>query len=211
MEYTKIDNLTVGQYQELYNIHTSQDDDIDKAVASIALITGKPRWEVEELPLGQFTRISKEISLLFSNPQIKTKVVKYVRVNGKKYAVILDARKLKYGQYVDLQHFLKGNMIENLHKLMACLLVPVKYSPLNIKGKYDGENHEKIAEGVQLLKFSEVHSTCVFFSKVWNNSIKAIEGYLIKEMMKEMKTRNLPEIITTTDLQNYLAGYTMPS
>lgn len=205
MNYIKIDNLTVGQYQELYSIHTSQDDDIDKVIASVAILTGKPRWEVEEMSLKAFTESSRDITALFLNPQIKEKVVKSVRVNGKKYAVILNARKLSYGQYVDIQHFLKGNMIDNLHKLMACLLVPVKYGFL--KGKYDGENHEKIAEGIRALKFYEVHSTCIFFSKLWNLSIKAIQEYLTKELTKAMKTKNLPEIITTTDLQRLLDGY----
>lgn len=206
MKYTKIENLTVGQYQELYKIHTSQDDDIDKAVASISILTGKPRWDVEEMPMAQFTSISQEIAILFSNPTIKPRVVKSVKIEKQKYAVILDPKKLSTGQYIDLQHFLKENMVENLHKLMACLLIPVNY--LSIKGKYDGENHEKISEGVQNLKYVEIYSTCVFFSTLWTRSIKAIGTYLAKQMNREMKSRNLDPILTETDLWNYLAGYT---
>lgn len=209
MKYTKIESLTVGQYQDLYKIHTSQDDDIDKAVASISILTGKPRWEVEDMPMPEFKSISREISILFSNPLIKEKVVKSVKVNGKRYAVILDPKKLCAGQYIDLQHFLKQNMVENLHKLMACLLVPVKYGIF--KHKYDGENHEKISEGIQNLSYIEVYSTCVFFSKLWNNSIQAIGTYLVKEMNKKLKTKSQPQIVTETDLWNYLGGSTMPS
>lgn len=208
MNYTKIENLTVGQYQELYKIHKSTDEDIDKAIASVAILTDKTRWEVEELPLMDFTGMSKEISILFSNPEVKSKVVKSVRINGKKYVVILNPRKLSAGQYIDLQTFLKGNLIENLHRLMASLLIQVKYSPLNIRGKYDGENHEKIAEGIQSLKFSEIHSTCVFFSKLWTASIKAMETYLKKEWKKKTKNQMNPPLM---DLQALMAGFTVPS
>ena len=212
MKYdTRIENLTVGQYQDLYKIHTSQDDDIDKAIASVSILTGLPRWDVEELPMPEFTAMSREISVLFSNPVVKEKVVKSVKVNGKKYSVILDPKKLCAGQYIDLQHFLKQNMVENIHKLMACIIVPAKRWPWDDKPKYDGENHEKIAEGIQNLSYIEIYSTCLFFSKLWNSSIKAIGTYLIREMNKEMKRKNQNPIVTEMDLWNYLAGSTMLS
>lgn len=212
MKYTKIEDLTVGQFQQLHAIHVSSDDDLEKAISSISVLTGLPRWEVEELPLKTFKDLSREIGILFSSPpQAKPKVLKKVRVNGQRYAVILNARKLTLGQYSDLQHFLKqGNMIDNMHKLMACLLVPIRFNPLNILGKYDGANHEKIAEGILSLKFSDVNNTCVFFSKLWNNSIEAIAGYLKKEMMLAMK-KNTKSQLSQTDLQTLLDGFIMQS
>lgn len=217
MKYSKIDDLTLGQYQELYTIHTSTDDDLDKAIASVAVLTGKTRWEVEEMPLPQFKQMAKEISILFLNPKTSDKTVRRVKVNGKKYAVILDARKLSSGQYIDLQHFLgkkpdgtQMNMIDNMHKIMASLLVPIKFG---MRGKYNGANHEAIAEGVQSLKFMDVQSTCVFFSKLWNRLIENIRGSALKEYRKMIRKSKdpFPVQMTETDLLNIMDGFTMPS
>lgn len=199
-----LSNLTVGEYQALYAIHTSKDEEIDKAVLSVAIVTQKTRWEVEEMPLDEFTLKAREISILFS-ATVQGKTKNKVKVNGQSYYVCLNPRKLSAGQYIDLQHFLKGNLIENLHKLMACLLIPLKkYWFVKRLGKYDGENHEKISEGIQDLKFVDIHSTCVFFSTLWSSSIKALIPYLTKEL----KTKS--PLINQTDLQTIMDGYIMP-
>lgn len=194
-----LSKLTVGEYQQLYSIHTSKDDEIDKAVQSVAILTGKARWEVEEMDFNEFSRVTKEIAILFT-PQ-EGKPTTSIRINKKRYSVVLNPRKISFGQYIDLQHFLKGNLIENLHKIMACLVVPKK---LFGRGKYDGENHEIISKGIQDCNFIDVQSTCVFFSLLWSHSIKATIPYLKQEMKK--KKVNLPE----TALQNIMDGFLTP-
>lgn len=201
----RFEKLTVGQYQELYKIHTSSDDDIDKAVASIACITGKPRWEVEAMDLDKFREKSSEIAVLFSPLLEQAKPVSKLKINGKKYRICLNPRKLTAGQYIDLQHFLKdGQIIRDLHKLMACLVTPYSFWK---KGKYDGENHNVVAEGLIECNFSQVHATCVFFLNLWNYSIKAITPYLSKEILKKVKSPVMREM----DLQKFMDGFTMQS
>jgi len=191
-----LSKLSVGEYQQLYSIQKSKDDDIDKAIASVSIITGKPRWEVEDIPLIQFAEISRSVAALFTTPLAPQKPQDYILISGQKYRVILDPKHLTAGQYIDLQHFLKGDIIDNLHKLMACIVIPAK-------GKYDGENHEKISQAIQDCNFIEVHATCVFFSTLWTNSIKAISPYLIREMSK--MDPKLKEI----DLESIMDGFSM--
>lgn len=201
-----LSKLTVGEYQQLYSIHKSDDDEVDKSIQSVSILTGLTRWEVEDMDLSEFRAMAREISILFGGHVIESRPKTTLKINGKWYYVCLNVRHLTAGQYIDLQHFLKGNMIDNLHKLMACLLVPVKkYWFYKAKGKYDGENHEKISEGIQDLNFIDVHATCVFFLALWNNSIKAIQGYLTNQLKKTGK--NLPEM----DLEKIMGGYIMPS
>ena len=192
-----LSKLTVGEYQALYYIHTSKDEEIDKAVASVSILTGKTRWEVEEMDFKEFTHLTKELNILFG-AFVSGKPKTSLKINGKKYQVCLNPRKLSAGQYIDLQHFLKGNMIDNLHKIMACLVVPKKRFGV---GKYDGENHELISVGIQDLNFIDVHSTCVFFSLLWSNSIKAITPYLSQEVMKKNPS------LSPQDLQSIMDGF----
>lgn len=189
-----LSKLTVGEYQELYKIHKSQDDELEKSIQSVAIITGKTRWEVEDMDLVKFNEQARIISILFSGPIDRIAPKIKVTVNNKKYRVCLNPKKISYGQYVDIQHFLKGNMIENMHKLFACILVPYKFMK---QGKYDGANHEQIAEDVLYMNFIDVHSACVFFLTLWNSSIKATADYLSKKWLKEMSSP-MPEILLQT-------------
>lgn len=199
----RFEKLTVGQYQELYQIHTGSDEDIEKAIASIACITGKPRWEVEAMELDKFKEKAAEVAILFTPVLEDRKPKTKIKINGKKYRICLNPRKLTAGQYIDLQHFLKdGQIIRDLHKLMACLVTPIRFLR---KGKYDGENHNKVAEGLINCNFSEVHSTCVFFLNLWNHSIKAITPYLSRELLKKVKNPIMREM----DLQKLMDGFTM--
>lgn len=192
-----LSKLTVGEYQQLYSIHTSKEDEIDKAVLSVSLITGKTRWEVEEMDFKEFSQLTKEIAIIFS-PIQEGKPKTSIKIHKKRYKVILNPRKLSAGQYIDLQHFLKGNLIENLHKIMACLVVPKKAFGV---GKYDGENHELISIGIQDCNFIDVQSTCVFFSQLWSLSTKAITPYLSKELEKKKL------IVPETTLQTIMDGF----
>lgn len=200
MKYTTFDKLTVGQYQELYQINRGEDDDLDKSIAFVAVLTGLTRWEVEELPLSDFNKVAKEIGTIFSEQPLNTKLRKSFVLFGKKYRVIYNIRKLTTGQYIDLQHFISGNVIENLHKIIACLIIPVSWWS---KEKYDAENHEIISEGVQDLNFMEVNAICVFFLSLWSNSIKALEPYLLNQIQRKGMT------LSRTDLQKIMHGYTM--
>jgi hypothetical protein len=54
-------NLTVGQYQQLYAIAKSDDDELEKSAQSISVITGRPVSEVEEMPLNEFNALNRKI------------------------------------------------------------------------------------------------------------------------------------------------------
>lgn len=195
-------NITVGEYQQLYAIHKGADDEIDKSVQSVAILTGKTRWEVEEMPLDEFRRTAKEITVIYFSALEEQKPKSYIKVAGKWYKICLNPRQITAGQYIDLQHFLKGNQIENLHKLFACLLIPVKkFGFFYSEGKYNGENHQQLSEDIVNCKFIEVHSTCVFFSKLWKLSIKAMEPFLSKEIQKMIPS------LQKMDLQTIMDGF----
>lgn len=197
-----LSNLTVDEYQLLYSIHKAEGDDVDKSVDLVSILTGKTREEVNDMPIYEYREKSREISVIFSGPAEPAKPKQKIKIYGKSYRVCLNPRNISAGQYIDLQHFLKGNMIENLHKIMACLVVPYKFWGV---GKYDGANHELIAEGILNCKFSDIHGTCVFFLLLWSNSIKAISPFLSREIQKKTG------MLSQTDLQSVMDGSIMLS
>lgn len=200
MQYKKFSDLTVADYQQLYEISKSEDNDTEKSIRFVAVLTGMPRWDVEEIPVHEFNKICGEMAIIFSGQSPDTKPVTTVVIKGKKYLVEHNPRNITTGQYIDLQHFMKGNIIENLHKIFACLL---RRKRLMRTGKYNGTEHEIIAEGVRDLNFIHIHATCLFFSKFWHLSMIAIRDSLEKKA-KMMKTPLPQELL---DLWKLTDGY----
>lgn len=201
MKYKRFNELTVGEYQEIYSIATGKDDDLDKSIQFVSILTGLTWEQVSDLDIGDFNKVIREIDIIFSNHVIDTEIINTCKVDGKKYNIIHNPRKLKSGQYIDVQTFMKGNVILNMHKLFACLLRRRGWFGV---GKYNGKDHEVISEGVRDMNFITVHATCVFFLSLWNNSIAAIRDYL-KEELQRTGNQTAQEI-TEMDLQNIMAG-----
>lgn len=197
--------LTVGQYQELYRIHKSDMDTVDKTVASVSLLTGTPRWEVEECSLRDLNAKAAEIVRLFTEQTPLPKIKSRVKLNGQLYELTLDANKITAGQYIDLQYFISQGVIVNLHRIIACLLTPIKkYGPYVVRGRYNGEKHESVAEAVLGMNFLQANAVSVFFLNLWNNTIVAMEDYLVEEVMKKMGTE-----VSREGLADIMHGFLM--
>lgn len=203
MDYKRFHQLTVAEYQQLYTISRSDDDDIEKSIQLVSVLTGKPRWDVENISVQEFRTISAEIAVILSAQSTSTIPKRIIKLKGKKYLVEHNPRKISAGQYITLQHFLKGNMIDNLHSLFACLLTPYK---LFGKGKHNGADHELISIAIQDLNFCHVHATCVFFLTLYEKSMTAIRDYLEIQARKGKKPEMPKELM---DLWKLTDGYIM--
>lgn len=179
---TTYDNLTVRQYQEIVGIQTSKMDDEDKIIQSICVLTGMTESEVEELTIIEFNKMGRELAQIFSQDIPEHKPPRYLRINGKLYGITYNPRNLSYYQFSDIQAWISNNTIQNMHKVVASLTYPVKnYGLVKIKGKNQVTKHSELSEGVLDCNYKDVHAICVFFSLLWNNSIKALAGYLEKQ------------------------------
>lgn len=202
MNYKTFETLTVGEYQELFAIMRSEMDDLDKSIECVAVLTGKTAKQVEEMDIQDFNRCNRELAKIFSEVEIKYKPIKFINIGGVKYRICYNPKRMSAGQYIDIMTFGKGNLIENLHKIFASLLIRAR---LIGKEHYDGTGHEILAARVQDINFITVHSTCVFFSALWNNFTKAIHPYLAREMEKKGIS---PNLIREMDLTTIMAGFT---
>lgn len=206
MKYSTFHTLTVGQYQELFRIHTSKDDDLDKVIQSVAVLTGTTPKQVEEMTLLEFNLASAEIAVIFSGESVSVHPPKYLTLHGKKYAIEYNVRNLNAGQYIEIQSWIKGGkMIENMHKVIASLIYPVS---IWSKGKNDSAEHEINSEFVLDCNYLQVQAVCVFFSLLWNNSIKALVPYLKKDLIRKIPKSQQEEVIAA--LQTALDGSITP-
>lgn len=214
MKYATFQTLTVRQYQELYRIRTSKDyDDVEQRIQLMSVLTGLSENKVQDLKIPEFNKISREIASIFNKPMFKSdfgvRPKAYIKIGGKKFGIIYNPATISAGQEVSINTWMSTGIVENLNKIMASLVYPVKgVWPIMWRGK--DVDHVKVSEQILDCKFIEVHSTCVFFLKLWRNSIKALVPYLEKEMKKGGQTKEKIQELRTI-LNSAGDGFLMPS
>jgi hypothetical protein len=200
-------NLTVGQYQQLYFIHKTETDELERSIRSIGVVTGKTQDEIEEMPVKDFNTLSREINKSLRELQLNPKPSNFLAVGRKLYQINYKISTLTAGQVIEVNHWLKGDVIENMDKILASISVPIKrYWWVKLPAKVRPA-HEAIAEDIQGVSFAEAYGSVVFFCALFSSSIKAILPYLETEIAKVMTPEETQKF--KTDLMKVLDGYTM--
>ena len=190
-------NITVGQYQQLYAIMKSEADDFDKELQIVALLSGMTQAEVEALPLDKYKAMKAATLWAFEDiPEGKP-----IKRFGK-YKLIRKVQDLDAGRYISLQGFLQMDMVENLHNLMACIVKP-RWR------KYNGDNHEQYAEDCRNAPFLALYQTMVFFCKVFNNSMQDLQPFLASQIQTAPNLTKDQKAEQLANLKNTLAGLPM--
>lgn len=204
--------LTVGQYQQLYAIAKSDQDELEKSLQSVAVLMNKTIEQVEDMPLNEFNALNRKIVSSINSLRLNTHPVSFLKANGRLYQVNYKIGTLRAGQNTELQAWLKSkDWIDNIDKILASCVVPVKkYLWVYLPGKNDSRKHEQVCEDMQAVDFSEAYGCVVFFCKLFAASIKGIRPYLESQMIAKGKSQTESQKVLT-DLMKTLDGYTTPN
>lgn len=200
------DKITVGQFQQIYELSNSNADDFDKTVKAICILHNKTEAEVDDMTQAEFAKIAKETAFVFTN-KIPGKARRYIRVNGRKYGVQYDPRKIRFRQYAEVC-FNASTLIPNLHRVMASIVQPVKMGVLWRRNK--AEDHDRISDDLLNARFVDVYHAAVFFCTLYRNSITSIRDYLVEEMMAKGKTREEAEMLLDLSI-HATDGFSQPN
>lgn len=164
----------------------------------VSVLSGKTVSEVEAMTIPDFNKLAKEISEELKKPLPDGKPSKHI----KGHAINYEPAKLSRGQHITVQHFIKGDIIDNAHLILASLTYNEKTK------KHEADKHIKMAEELQGADLTDVLPSCVFFCNLFAASIRSLENYLLKELLsKGMKPEIALQQMTT--LMNGLDGYIM--
>lgn len=194
-----IENITLGQFQELYRISKSDLSEEDKITESVAAMAGITVRQCEDMSVLDFNKKAKEIINVLKTPLPEAKAKK--EICG--YGILYEPAKLNRGQYVTLQHFLKWDIILNCHLIMASLTYNLKTN------LHDGNSHADIAEKMKEAKLVDIYPACVFFYTLFKTSIMSLRSCLVKDMMKTGMKKKQAEA-AMMNLKAALDGFTMP-
>lgn len=182
-------NITLGQFQDIYKLSKEADlDEIEKISRAISIIYDLSEQQVDDLTIGKFNELGKACSIFLSG-DIPGKPVRSFRIGSKCFAINYAPQSLKHRQYVEILHF-SERPIDNMHYIMASLVQPVKW---RFKRPNKSEDHSKLSALMIDAPFLAVYHSCVFFCKLYKNSIEAIRPYLMQEMMSQGMTKTEAE------------------
>lgn len=172
-------------------------NDYDKSIMFIKTLTKKSEDEIKKISSNKFNSLCNSILMSFNslantinNNKIKTKI----KINNKWYYINCDISKLDAGRYVEVATF-GADLINNLHKIMATIAVPMKWTLKGLKRiEYDASKHEDISNDMLNADFINSYSACILLIdslKKLNSKFEALFGNSEdQENEKEIVTDN---------------------
>jgi hypothetical protein len=202
-------DINVFQWQQIAQLVADDKEmtELDLNVRLASIVTGLTEHQLDSLPMEDLRTITKSVSFVYE--EIKPQPHLYIKVNGKRYKCIYDVRNIPAARYIESKHF--GNDVYgNLHKLAACLVMPMKKTWLGWRvDKYDASKHEQYAQDMLEAPITAVLGSVVFFCLFYRTWIKISKDYLIKDMMKKGVTRYQAEAAHRA-LCSSMDGYIRP-
>ena len=171
--------VTISKFQELYKISLLEINEAEKSALLVQEFTGLSEEQVNKMPLKKFNSLCKSINEKFEKygkELDEKKPSKYVAVKGRLYLLEYDLAKppMNAGKYVELATY-SEDVIGNLHKIMATMCTPLKFTLKGLKRKE--KNHKQVASDMLDIDFEVAYQSAVFFYAVFSKSITASATY----------------------------------
>jgi hypothetical protein len=171
--------VTISKFQELYKISLMDINEAEKSALLVQEFTGLSEAQVNKMPLKKFNKLCAEINKKFEKYGVELdekKPSKYVAIKGRLYLLEYDLAKppMNAGRYVELATY-SDDIIGNLHKIMATMCTPLKFTIKGLKRKE--KNHKQVADDMLDIDFEVAYHSAVFFYAVFSKSIQGLSTY----------------------------------
>jgi len=168
-------DINLYQYQQIIEANKIEYP-IDRIDRLIAIVNNWTANQVNDLSVERYNEEVKRLAFLDTEPDGKP--VKFIDVNGKRYKCIYDVRKMPSARYIESKVF-QTDLIPNLHKLAASMVVPMKKTLWGWKeSDYDSIMHPVYADDMLEAKFKDIYHSIVFFYHVYRIWIEVSRDYL---------------------------------
>lgn len=189
-------DVKIYQYQEFMGIE--QDITIEtprkKLVKQLSVLCDEDETIINRLPASSFSSLVKAFDAFNEEPTKQFKNI--VEVGGKKYGFQKNLHELTLGEWIDLEHYVTTNPIENLHKMLAVVYRPIitqgdEFFDYTIKtyDEIDSVGNSKLFQAH--LNIQDVFGVVLFFLSIVRESLidtissSKLTHQEIQMMMKE--------------------------
>lgn len=198
--------VSIQKFQELHRISMLNIDELEKSTLLVQAITDKTMNEINDMKMSVFNKKCRDIKKAFDIFAIKMdekKPKSIVKANGRWYHINYDLTKHpnNSAKYVELATF-SQDIISNLHKIMATMCTPMKWTLKGLKIDDKKREHRDIAEDMLELDFNVAYHCGVFFYALLMKSMEDFPNY-----SQLSQSQRIEVMKVLTNLQNTLAGF----
>ena len=184
------DKLTIGKYRELMALE--KEDDLTYGVKILSILSDIDEDELMDMPLEDFSGMMAKTKFLYRQVDKLdyNHLNRNITINGKKYEIIKDAKKMTAGQYIDYNAYIKkDNFMEMLPFILTTFIIPKGHKYCD---DYDAEDLAR-----ELDEHLDIRTAlCIsdFFLHQSHFSIKSSLLYLKWQMKRTMRKETNKEI-----------------
>lgn len=186
---TELSEITLGKYQLLTQSNESDINDIDKSIKMISILCDTNIEFIRSIKPEQFNEISE---ILIKTLNKKSMFVDRFTIDGIEYGFIPNLDDISFGEYIDLDGYLKNP--NDMNKVMTILYRPIINKTF---GRYLIADYTAKEDTDIMLKapMNAVNGAMVFFYRLGNELLKATQKYLELEVVKVQKDSQSNQIL----------------
>ena len=196
------EKLTIGKYRELLALDSNVEQ-IDYGVSILSILTDYTEDELYDMPLDEFSSLMSKAN--FIQQQIDRtnwkKIGKEIVINGKKYEIIKDAKKMTAGQYIDYRNYTKDSdkFLDLLPFILTIFIIP---SGCKYGKDYDvNELAQELNDHLDIKTALSISDFFLHQSKVSTMTSLVSLRWMMKRMMKKEKNQEAKEKIQNALVQ----------
>lgn len=182
---TSLSQITLGEYQKYLKIVEANKDDENAGdflnLKALEIFCGLDTSKLYDLPTTQFYFALEQIEKCFKEDTPRVDTFTFRDSNGieQEMGLIPNLDKMSYGEYIDLDKYIKDN--QTWHLAMAVLYRPIR---IKSKDKYkidDYQGTEAYAEAMKETPVSIAMGAIVFFYRLGKKLSESIIPYLVSQ------------------------------
>jgi len=125
------EQVTIEDFMQITSaINDSSVNELEKKIHILAVLAGVEESAFNDYPISEVHKLFKQIDWIYTEP--KGNIQDYYIIGERKYKLIKQVKDLNAAQFIDLSSYTKDPdlVLENIDKICAVLLLPVKSIPL---------------------------------------------------------------------------------
>lgn len=171
--------LPLSKFLEITDIDKDMNP-VEQQTAIISILTDIPEDDLMNLPINEYTKLSRQIQFLYHQPKAIPSCPERLTINYHRYEITKDVRKWTTAQYIDYQAYAQNTSLDNIPQLLTVALIPIGH-------RYnDGYDLDEVVRDIQNLDVKTVVDMSAFFLRLLENWLKAI---LISSSLTERRMR----------------------
>ena len=190
------EKLTIGKYRELLALDNNGDQ-VEYGVSILSILSDYTEDDLYDMPLDEFSRLMSKANFIYNKIEKGNwkKLGNEIVINGKKYDIIKDAKKMTAGQYIDYRNYTKD--VDKFNDMLPYILT-IFIIPKGFKYGKDYDTAELAQEFNDHLDIKTALSISDFFlhqSRASMMTSMLSLKWMMKRMLRKEKNQEAKEKI----------------